>query len=291
MRTMADVVNDNWFDLDRVPPLGNLLLRSARFRGGMLGMGPITRRIGPAMGRLFLQALGCTAGSIPAHDPLLVYAGHESPSPPLLLVLAEWMEYRRTAPADTWSLLIHTAAYAPRSSTFDLVAMLWEHLQALKRQLAIEQCRVFLRVSCAKPFDEAQCGPRADALLATGDKLGKAAPGESIEMVNKPIVCPRHLAGSCPSARGVYCYPSQRTIMKLPGSHEIDPAAAIEIPEPFAIAGAIRRLTADWACGTFCAQWTSYDADLGDGKAARQPRVKRRPHAESWRGHHRSAST
>jgi hypothetical protein len=246
---MAETAVGEWFDLDRAPPFAPLLARLARFRGAMVHMEPLTRRTGPVFGRLLLGAIRCAAPLIRLNRPLLVCPGRDSSTHPVLLVLAEWLEFRQAAPADGWSLLIHTAPDYTRNTGVALITELWEHVQTLKRQFGIHQARVFLQVSDAARYEEAQCMPLADALLVThldaksSALLHHAVPG------SRPVVCPDVVAEQYSTMGGFYGYATRQTVLKRSDSNKNDAAGAYQVPEPFAIANAIRRLVNDWADG------------------------------------------
>src|SRR5262249_16929268 len=147
--------------------------------------------------------------------PLVVCPGRDSPTHPLRLVLAEWMEFRRTVCASEWSLLIHTAIDPTQNAGFDLVASLWEHVQALKHEFAIDQSRVFILLCYGSGYDDAQCVPMADALLVTPMGAEADAFSQVAVTTTAPIICPDYIAKRHAAIGRAFEYATQRTIMKL----------------------------------------------------------------------------
>jgi hypothetical protein len=242
--TRAETPSDEWLDLDRSPLFAIRIARLARFRGGMLRLGPITRRTGPIFGQLLMRSLRCPAAVSRARGRLLLYPGRDCLTNPLLLVLAEWMEYRRTATMDDCSLWIHTAADQSGRALFDVVAPLWEHVQSLKSQLNVTFARTFVLADYGSRFDESKYAPLADAVLAIPPVSDCGRLIQAAEQCEIPIVCPSQYAGK----RLKFGYETEPAVLKSQSTADQlnDLTRVYEVPKPFAIANAIRRLAIDW---------------------------------------------
>jgi hypothetical protein len=246
-----DVSEGAAYDLNRRPLFSERLIHLARFRGNLLRLQGLTRQVGPMVGRFAVKQLECDAETIFSSSPLLLCAGRDEPRQALRLLLAEWMEFRRRAPNDSWSLLIHTAP-GPKTPRFDLVIPLWEHVQALKRQLGIQQARVFLWNSEPECFEPTRWLERADALVVSALGVGFDLALTTALSMSKPVICPRHAADEAVAhEEAVYGYETRQAILSFMREprRPFDPVSAWQVPAPHGVAEAFSRLAADWKRG------------------------------------------
>src|SRR5262245_9290586 len=98
------------YALDRWLPLGRLWVGLARFQGNSRAVTCwLTRSVAPRLGALAAAWWRAPAAAVVgAGDPFLLCLARGDVREGLRLLVAEWMEFRRLAPASRWRLVVRT---------------------------------------------------------------------------------------------------------------------------------------------------------------------------------------
>jgi glycosyltransferase involved in cell wall biosynthesis len=238
------------YDLDRRPWLAGSLVGLSRFREQRFRWSRfVEKQLGPRAAAMILARLQTCSQAIPAPgDRALLCVAQDVPRKGLLLLLSEWMEFKRQEEAAPWALVLKTTPINPQTPKFDFVIRFWEHIQALKRQLRVGRADVYLWTGnlsgtdfnrlltgtygqIAPSFGEGFCGPAA---LALG--------------LGKPLVAPRHTSFADYICEDYpYCFETRPVYVSFVGDplRVYDPASKWHVPVPFALAGGLTRLVLD----------------------------------------------
>jgi hypothetical protein len=202
------------------------------------------RRVRPACERLALASWRCRARKLLAgRAPFVLCLARDALREGARLLIAEWMEYRRRAPGNPWSLVVRTGP-SDGASRFGFVSPFWEQVQALKRQLGVRRAGVYLWDGDA----DAGTGPLVDAAAAVV-ALAPAGAGtvrRALEQ-GKPVLVPR----PSPLAEGLpegypYTFAARPAALRFleAARRTGDAPTTWDVPEPLALARALERLTA-----------------------------------------------
>jgi hypothetical protein len=235
--------SEGLFALDRRWPLGEVLNALAGFRGNafratrwaMRGIGPLCAQAALAGWRVPLAEV------VDSPRPFLFCPAEDGIRGGLRLLTTEWLECRARGGAAGWRLVLGLPAPQPTRNLFDLVHPFWEQVQALKRVLGVRHTGLYLWVGSAG-FPRLLAGSQAVVLLPL---TGTREPLPAAWQPGKPVIAPAgtHLAGQ-PIEECGYSYETRPAFLRLPE----DPGAGrtvteCRLPEPLALAGALRQLT------------------------------------------------
>jgi hypothetical protein len=239
------------YDLDRRPWLGQPLVGLARFQGNRYRWSRwFMARLGPPAVREVLRSLRVRSRQIaaPARQALLCVA-QDVPRKGLLLLLSEWLEFKRRPEAAAWSLILKTAPIDPRTTEFELVNRFWSHVRALKRQLHVSQAGVYLWTGSLsnEAFNRLLCNTHGSIACSLGE--GFCGPAAAALALARPLVAPRHTAFADYVAENhPYTFATRPVVLSFvndPLRGVYDPVSTWNVPVPLAIADALSRLARD----------------------------------------------
>jgi glycosyltransferase involved in cell wall biosynthesis len=238
------------YDLDRQAWLADFRIGLARCRELPFRFARwIVRQAGRRAAKQLLWQWRSSSQAIrhPREHALLCVA-QDVPRKGLLLLLAEWMEFKRARLAEPWSLILKSTPINPQTSRFDFVSRFWEQVQRLKRQLGINQARVFLWAGDLSEPAFARLLANTHGQIAPSLGEGFCGPAAMALALGKPLIAPRHTAFTDYLAEDhPYCFASRPVSMSFVGDplRVYDPASTWHVPLPFALADALTRLAAD----------------------------------------------
>jgi glycosyltransferase involved in cell wall biosynthesis len=242
--------NGEVYDLDRSPWLSGSLLALARFREPRFRWSRwLTQHGAPRAAARLLARLRTPAHRIPLpHERALLCVAQDVPRKGLLLLLSEWMEFKRQSEAKPWVLIVKTTPINPQTPKFDFVIRFWEHVQALKRQLWVDQADVFLWTGnlAAADFDRLLNNTFGQVAPSLGE--GFCGPAAAALALGKPLVAPRHTAfADYIPPDYPYAFLTRPVRVSFVGDplRVYDPASTWNVPVPYSLAGAITRLAID----------------------------------------------
>ena len=226
-----------------------------------------------------LSQLRLSARAIPnPHTHALLCVAQDVPRKALLLLLSEWLEFKRRPEAAPWVLVVKCSPANPATPAFALVARFWEHLQALKRQLRVDRAGVYLWTNDLSATDFARLLGNVFGQVTVSLGEGFGGPPALALALGKPLVAPRHTAFSDYLPRGYrYAFATRSAVVRFAGD-PLDvyaPGSSWQVPEPLAVAEALTRLATDSPAQ--CA-----DA-IGPASAACCAGARANASAESWR--------
>jgi glycosyltransferase involved in cell wall biosynthesis len=196
-----------------------------------------------------LSQLRCPPAAIPVpRERAFLCVAQDFPRKALLLLLSEWLEFKRRPEAADWSLILKTGPANHTMPCVDFVIRFWRHVQALKRQLGVRQAGVYLWLGDLAPSDYESLLASTFGHIAGGLGEGFCGPVAVALKLGKPVVVPRHTAfADYVPADYPYRYATRPAVVRFLDDpvHVYDPVSRWEIPELFAIADALSRVVLD----------------------------------------------
>jgi glycosyltransferase involved in cell wall biosynthesis len=237
------------YDLDRHPRCGRLLVALGRFREPRFRWSRwLMNYAGPRAVDTLLTCLRRPAALAQPRMQTLLCVAQDVPRKGLLLLLSEWMEFKRRPEAATWSLIVKSTPIDPQTSRFDFVARFWEHVLALKRQLRVDRADVQLWAGDLSELAYHRLLAQVHGLVAPSLGEGFCGPAALALAQGKPLLAPRHTAFADYIADDYpYAYatrPARIAFVRDP-LRVYDPASTWHVPEPLALANALSRLASD----------------------------------------------
>jgi glycosyltransferase involved in cell wall biosynthesis len=238
------------YDLDRQPLLGNALLALARFHENRF---QVTRwwmkRGGPRAGTALLAKLRCPSQSVSApREHGLLCVAQDVPRKGLLLLLAEWMEFKQRPEAGPWSLILKSTSIDPQMPKLEFVSHFWVHVQALKRQLHVPHAGVYLWTGNLSGEDFNRLLANTFGQIAPSLGEGFCGPAALALALGKPLVAPRHTAFADYIPEDYpYHFPTRAVHISFARDplRVYDPSSLWHVPERLAVADALSRLVSD----------------------------------------------
>jgi len=238
------------YDLDRRPWLASSLVKLARFQEPRFRWSRwLMRNAVPQIAARLLARWRITSQVIPApRDFALLCVAQDVPRKALLLLLSEWMEFKRRPLAEPWSLILKSTPIDPQTPQFTFVSRFWEHVQALKSQLGVSRAKVYLWTGdlSEAAFQCLLAGTHGQIAASLGE--GFCGPAALALALGKSLVAPRHTALTDYLAEDYpYRFATRPACVRFVGDPlgVYDPASLWHVPAPFAVADALTRLAAD----------------------------------------------
>ena len=252
------------YDLDRRPRFARGLASMARFCEERFGWSRwLTQHAAPAAAQRLLAGLRTRSRKIPApRQNALLCVAQEVPRKGLPLLLSEWMEFKRQADASRWLLILKSSPVNPAKPRAEFVLRFWEQLQALKRQLLVPHAGVYLWTGDLSEDDFHRLLANTFGQISSSMGEGFCGPAALALAARKPLIAPRHTAFSDYLVED-HPYSFATRPVALGFAHDplgvYHPASTWNLPEPYAVAGALTRLALDTperraeACERACA--------------------------------------
>jgi glycosyltransferase involved in cell wall biosynthesis len=257
------------YKLDRDSPVSAVLARVGSFREDRFRWTRwATRALGRRAQGVFLQRLRISARKL-ARPPKRTFlcVAQDVPRKGLLLLLSEWMEFKRHEQAARWRLILKTTPIDPQKPRFDFVLRFWWQVHALKYQLRLPRADVTLWTGDLSDAEFHRLVANTDAHVAPSLGEGFCGPAALALGLGKPLVAPRHTAfADYLPGDYRYCFESRPVHLRFVNDplDVYDPASTWNVPEPFALAAALRRLASDSperqseACWRACAHFNHW---------------------------------
>jgi glycosyltransferase involved in cell wall biosynthesis len=238
------------YELDRRPWFARGLASMARFCEERFGWSRwLTQHAAPAAGKRLLAGLRISSRRIPSpQQNALLCVAQDVPRKGLALLLSEWMEFKRQADAERWLLILKSSPVDPAKPRAEFVLRFWEQAQALKRQLLVRQAGVYLWTGDLSGDNFHQLLANTFGQVSSSLGEGFCGPAALALAARKPLVAPRHTAFSDYLVEDhPYSFVSRPVALGF--AHDplgvYHPASTWNLPEPYAVAGALTRLALD----------------------------------------------
>ncbi|HZT79116.1 MAG TPA: hypothetical protein VFA26_02755 [Gemmataceae bacterium] len=189
-----------------------------------------------------------SCGIAESEQHAILCVAQDVPRKALLLLLAEWLEFKRLPEAAPWRLILKTAPADPATPQRRFVEHFRRHVQALRRQLGVRRADVLLWAGRLgeSDFDRLLAGCFAVVVPSLGE--GFCGPAVQAILLGKPLLAPRHtaLADYLP-ADHPYTYASRPAILRFVRDPLgiYPPSSTWHVPAPHAIAKGLIRLVTD----------------------------------------------
>jgi hypothetical protein len=237
------------YDLDRGLVLPGLWTGLARFRGSSMALTRwLTRSVAPRAARLAAWRWRAPLSILRDNpDPFLLCLAREPLREGLPLLIAEWVEFLRLAPASPWRLLLRTCPASADQGAFEFIAPYWEQVRALKRQFNVKRASVYLWVRDVDDAEDEHWLDASRALVVVARGQSFADPLALALARGKPVIAPRAAGDDALPMDYPFAFATRPAVVRFLGEPRRAETAskAWPMPEPLALARAIRAATAD----------------------------------------------
>lgn len=166
----------------------------------------------------------------------------------LLLLLSEWLEFKRRPEAEGYVLILKCSPANPATPGANLVLRFWDHVQSLRRSCEVDRTGVYLWKDDlpASAFAQLMAATFGQVTASLGEGFG--GPAAMALALGKPLIAPRHTAFRDYLPQDYrYAYPTRPGVVEFAADplHVYHPASTWRIPEPLGLADALSRLVTD----------------------------------------------